>query len=374
MATITIVSPAPQSRVSGVVEITARVSGGTPSGPVRIVIGMPEYGNKTATKVSSTDWTVSWDTRKKLMDPSTPSPADALFWVTATAVVSGQTISAPYVPVFTANKPVSAPVGGWRSALSWSANYASSYWWKRSQFAVIGDDYASVMSDPLKSGRPVLAASVPDSARWDSDQPNTTTVRFQSSSTRNIREGDEFCVGFSLLIGDDFPTVYPANDPANRAGPAATGYISMFQFYGPPYEQGAALVLHANRISSGDPLDEFVIRGNELNPGDPWPLLSIPYNRNRWTDIVFKIHASSSIEKGWIEMYVNQGDSTSVQPVPFVNGITRIPRVLLRSNSGDHRTDMQIYRVAGRISNVRAAHTGHTIGRSVEDVDPGSYR
>lgn len=374
MATITIVSPGPDERVTGTITVTARITGGVPSGPVNIVIGMPERGTKTATKVSSTDYQVTWDTRRKLADTGNVSPADALFWITADAVVGGSTIKADYVPVYTANKPMNVPSGGWRSALAWSSMYFNDFWWRKSQFAVIGDEYGTIGADPLKPGRTVMGVSVPDSARWDAEQPNNTTVRFQSSSNRNIREGDEFCVGFSILVGDDFPTVYPMNDPANRAGSAATGYIAMFQFYGPPYEQGSPFVLHANRITPNDPIDEFVVRGNELNPGDPWPLLSIPYNRNRWTDIVFKIHASASIEKGWIEMYVNQGDSSTVQPVPFVNGITRIPRVMLRSNSGDHRTDMQIYRVAGRLANVRAAHTGHKIGQNVADVDPGSYR
>jgi hypothetical protein len=137
--------------------------------------------------------------------------------------------------------------------------------------------------------------------------------------------------------------------------------------------KGSPLVLHAHRRTLADPVDEFNIRGNSLNPGDPADQLAIPYRRGRWTDIVFRIHASSSIERGWMEAYVNQGGSTAVQPVT-VNGLTRLPRVLLRPDSQAFRTDMQIYRVVDRIPTVTLWHTGHKIAETVDQADPRSYR
>ena len=68
------------------------------------------------------------------------------------------------------------------------------------------------MNDPMRANRRAIRASVPDSARYDAEQPTKTTVRFQSSSRRNIVEGDEFCVGFAFMPPADFPTVYPKND------------------------------------------------------------------------------------------------------------------------------------------------------------------
>ena len=66
-----------------------------------------------------------------------------------------------------------------------------------------------------------------------------------------------------------------------------------------------------------------------MNEGEPVPILSFPYNRNRWTDIVMRVKASRSIQRGWIEFYLNQGASTTVKPVAYINGLTRIPRVTL---------------------------------------------
>lgn len=376
MATISIVAPASNARVKGTVEVRARVTGGTSVSDVVIEIGMPEYGTFEAGRRADGDWSCFWDTTKKLLDRTTPTPCNQYFWITARATVDGERISATYVPVYTANVADPAlPTGGWRSALAWSANYGGTFsQWKSSCSATIGTAYASLVNDPTGRSRKVIRASVPNSAVGDPDQPNSTTVRFQAAGRRNIVEGDEFCVGWSFMPSDDFPTVYPAKDPANPDGPAATGYIALFQFYGPPYTQGAPLILHANRLTSSEPLDEFVIRGNELNVGDPWPLLAIPYQRGRWTDVVLRIKASQSVNRGWMELYVNQGATTTVQPKPFVNGLVRVPRVLLRSDSEEFRTDMQIYRVANRIDNVTVWHTGHKVAKTVAEADPKSYR
>ena len=78
-------------------------------------------------------------------------------------------------------------------------------------------------------------------------------------------------------------------------------------------------------------------------------------------------------KRGWLETYVNQGESTRVRPL-LVNGLQRVPRVLLREDSEPHRTDMQIYRVNDRFDRVTLWHTGHKIARTVEDADPRSYR
>jgi hypothetical protein len=197
-------------------------------------------------------------------------------------------------------------------------------------------------------------------------------VRFQSSSVQNIREGDEFCVGFAFLPPADFPSVYPRDDLTDPRG-RATSYIAIFQFYGPPYERGSPFVLHADRRTVDEPVDEFTLRGNELNPGDPVPFLSLPYRRGQWTDVVFRIRASTSIDSGWVETYVNQGESTRVRGL-LINGRLRVPRVLLRPNSQEFRTDMQIYRVNNRFDRVTMWHTGHKIARTVEEADPLSYR
>lgn len=378
MPAVTVTAPAAEARVRGVVDVRVRVTGGRSVRSVRVVIGPAGEGTRDAAPVGSREWRYRWDTTRKLADPGVRSPADALFWVTATAVVDDVEVRAPYVPVVTANgagAAVSRAAGGWRDELAWAADYGGdTARWRASQFAVIGGAYATVGDDPvLGRARRAVRVSVPDSAARDADQPNRTTVRFQASSPRAIVEGDEFCVGFAFLPPADFPSVHPRGDVTNPRGPAATGYVAVFQVYGPPYDQGSPFVLHAERRDLDDPVDEFVVRGNELNPGDPVPMLALPYRRGRWTDVVFRIRASSSIERGWVETYVNQGESTAVRPLA-VAGRTRLPRVLLRPDSGTFRTDVQVYRVAGRFDRVTMWHTGHRIARTVAEADPGSYR
>lgn len=377
MASIVIEAPSKGARVRGTVKVRARVSGGSRVEDVRIAIGDPEVGTRKAEPDGDHTYVVRWDTTRKLLDDRTPAPGDALFWITASAEVDGVLVEAPHVPVVTANDRAAgtSPAGGWRDELAWTADYSgSARQWRKSHQAVIGGRYASVEDDPvLGAERRAVRVSVPDSAADDDDQPTPTTVRFQSSSPHEIREGDEFCVGFAFLPPEDFPSVHPEDDVTNP-GDRPTGYIATFQIYGPPYVQGSPFVVHSERRSPDDPVDEFSVRGNELNPGDPAPFLAFPYRRRRWTDVVFRIRASASIEDGWVETYINQGESTAVRPLPLVTGQLRLPRVLLRPDSEPFRTDMQIYRVKGRFDRVTSWHTGHRIARTVEDADPRSYR
>jgi hypothetical protein len=377
MPSLTVVAPVAGTRVSGAVDVRVRVDGGSSVGRVSAIIGNPAVGTRAARPDGNREYVVRWDTTRKLEDATVRAPTDAMFWITASAVVDGEQIEAPSVPVVTTNwtSVRRASGGGWREELAWAADYSgSTSRWKESHGAVIGGRYASVHDDPvLGPERRAVRVSVPDSARNDADQPNSTTVRFQSSSPRTIVEGDELCVGFAFLPPEDFPSVHPRDDVTNPRGPEATGYLAIFQFYGPPYVQGSPFVLHSDRGTLDDPVDEFTVRGNELNPGDPVSYLTLPYRRGRWTDVVFRMRVSSNIEDGWLETYVNQGETTQVRPLRL-EGRVRLPRVLLRPDSGPFRTDMQLYRVAGRFDRVTLWHTGHRIARTVEDADPRSYR
>lgn len=366
-------SPANGAKVTGVVPLRAKIVG-TAISNVRFEIGAPQYGTVTATRISAGVYGYSWESRRSLVDGSKRTN-DGAYWITVRATVDGKQYVATYVRVITGNLPLKGiPVGGWRNDLAWSADYSGTITqWKKSHSATVGSARASLTSDPVRKGRKAIKATIPDSAVKDSDQPTSNTVRFQSAAKRNIVEGDEFCVGFSIMPPADFPTTYAPGDKTNPAGTKGTGWINIFQFFGPPYSATPSLILQANRRGPEDPLDEFFLARNDLNEGEPLPLFSFPYNRGRWTDIVMRIHASRSIDRGWIEFYVNQGASTSVQPVAYINGLTRIPRVTLRSDSGAFRTDMQIYRIVDRIATVSLWHTGHKVGRNVADVDPRSY-
>ena len=191
-----------------------------------------------------------------------------------------------------------------------------------------------------------------------------------------------------------FPTV-GISDPLKT-----NKHIAIFQMFGPqavqpnryPTGRGAITIIDANRNSDADPVDRFHIDANQLNGGDPAPLVEFSYNRGAWTDIVIGIRMSADIHRGWIEVYLNQGEHTEVQPVRLFGGKTRLPRVtawpessappvpdayddgqLITGGSSQHRTDMQIYRAADTYDEVTLLHTGHRIGPTVESVDPRSY-
>lgn len=391
MASVSIVSPGPRERVSGTVDVVvAVVADGGRVGAVQVVIGPASYGTRTAQARGEGRYAWSWRTDRKLVDPDVAAPGDAVFWLRASAEVDGAVVQAPAVAVVTANGrgtgrsaaegsaaegSTSTPRrGGWRPGLAWAADYSGSLErWRASHSAVVGDQRSRLVDDPvLGAARRVLRVDVPDSLGGGEDQPTRGTVRFQSSSPRTIGEGDELCVGFAVMLPEDFPTVYPQDDPGNPSG-RATGYVALFQVYGPPYVQGSPLVLHADRRTPDDPLDELTIKGNELNPGDPDALLALPYRRGVWTDVVLRLRASSRIEDGWVETWVNQGGSAGVRPLTLDGVGVRVPRVLLREDSQAFRTDLQVYRVRGRIEHVGLWFAGHRVAATVAQADPGSY-
>lgn len=384
VASVSIVSPGPLERVSGTVEVVVAVDAdGGRVGAVQVVIGPAVFGSREAVARGSR-YVYRWRTDRQLAHPDLQPPGDAMFWLRASAEVDGTVLQAPAVVVVTANRQPAAGAaaprgqrrgsGGWRPALAWAADYSGSMArWRDGHSAVVGDQRSRLVDDPVLGGaRRVLRVDVPDSLGGSPDQPTATTVRFQSSSPRQIVEGDELCVGFAVLLPDDFPTVYPQDDPSNPTG-WATGYVALFQAYGPPYVQGAPLVLHADRRTPDDPLDELLVRGNDLNPGDPEALLALPYRRGVWTDVVLRLRASSRIEDGWIETWVNQGGSDGVRPLALDGVGVRVPRVLLREDSGPFRTDLQVYRVRGRLEDVGVWFAGHRVAATVAEADPRSH-
>lgn len=380
MASVSILAPGPRERVSGTVDVVVAVDAdGADVGAVEVVIGPASYGTRPASPRGGGRYAYRWRTDRKLVDPAVPAPGDAVFWLRASAEVGGARLTAPPVAVVTANqrgaaRPAAGGRGGWRPGLAWAADYSGSLErWRAGHGAVVGDQRSRLVDDPvLGAARRVLRVDVPDSLGGAADQPTQGTVRFQSSSPRRIVEGDELCVGFAVMLPEDFPTVYPDGDPSNPAG-RATGYVALFQVYGPPYRQGSSLVLHADRRTLDDPVDELVVRGNELNPGDPEVLLALPYRRGVWTDVVLRLRASSSIEDGWIETWVNQGGSAGVRPLALEGVGVRVPRVLLREDSRAFRTDLQVYRVRGRVEDVGVWFAGHRIAATVAEADPRSH-
>jgi hypothetical protein len=410
ITTIRAISLTPESSYSGVVPLTAQfdLGFGIPSS-VSISVGRM---TRPMTRIGGTNlWQAEpWDTRLRLRDLSSVSPNNFCAWVQVRANYGGVVQSSRLFPVYTANYSYGdLPDVESTPSLEWAADYSSMDAWLASMAGtVVGRKYAALVNDPVRGGsRNAIRATVPDSARFDRDQP-TRSPRFQAAQPTappwgGISEGQTFYVGFAVYVptvnssekgSGGFPTVDISD--ANRTN----RHIAIFQMFGPqaehpstyPNGRGAITIIDANRNSEAEPGDRFHIDANQLNGGDPGFLVDFDYNRGAWTDIVLGIKMSADIRRGWIEVYLNQGDHGTVQPVPLFGGKTRLPRVtawpnwsdppvppsydngqLITGGSSKHRTDMQIYRAPNTYDEATLLHTAHRVGLSVDAVDPRSY-
>ncbi|WP_243075671.1 hypothetical protein [Microbacterium sp. SS28] len=400
----------PDASYKGIVPLTVQfdLGAGIPSA-VSVSLGRT---SRPMTRIGGTNiWQAApWDTTRRLRDTSTLSPSNYCAWVQVHATYSGAPQSTQPFPVYTANYDYGGLADrSWNPQIEWAADYSSmSAWLASFTGTIFGRSYASLVNDPVRGkSRKAIKVTLPDSARFDSDQP-TNSPRFQAqqptaSPWRGVTEGDTFYVGFAVYVpktnssaagSGGFPTVR-VSDPEKT-----NKHIAIFQMFGPqaseptsyPAGRGAITIIDANRNSEAEAPDRFHIDANQLNGGDPGFLVDFGYNRGAWTDIVLGIKMSADIQRGWIEVYLNQGEHSSVQPVRLFGGKTRLPRVtawpswskpavpatyvggeLVTGGSYSHRTDMQIYRSPTAYDEVTLLHTGHSVGPTPESVDPRSY-
>ncbi|MFH8249530.1 hypothetical protein ACH3VR_04085 [Microbacterium sp. B2969] len=399
----------PGQTYKGAVPLTIQFDPGVPT-PTSVTMTLGRYTRQLKRVGTSSLWSADpWDTTKRLAYPDLGSPSNYMAWVRADAVISGMTHSSPTFSVYTGNYSYGAlPDKGWSDSMAWAADYSSwSAWLDSFTATVIGVKYASMVQDPIRRGRKAIKVTVPDYARLDADQP-TKSPRFQAQQSTlapgaGIFEGQEFYVGFSTFVPKvDSSAAGSGGFPSVRLSDAGETnlHIAIFQMYGPqassptqyPSGRGAITIIDANRTADSDPLDRFHIDANQLNGGDPGFVVDFGYNRGAWTDIVLGFKMSADVRKGWIEVYLNQGGYTSVQPVTLFGGLTRLPRVsawpesstpavpasyvggtLVQGGSRRHRTDMQLYRSPTAYQEATMLHTAHRVGPSPEAVDPKSY-
>lgn len=354
---------------------------------------------KTATQGPVGTWSYAFDTT---INPNSGLVASDDFAVSIQAIASfaaGPDISSAIVWAKTSNLPV-VPLpaaGGWRPEIAWSANHSGTVaQWKSSYEYVRGyqaDGITptwSLIPDPTGRSRQVIRAIVPNNVDRG-DQP-TGNVRFQAqaprSSGKGIREGDEFCVGYSIMVSNDFPEMYGNNDPEDPDYPDANGmgYINLFQFWGPdnidgtnsyvggsPWTTGVRRRGPGENTSNGAFTRKQTVQSQEVYAGNPDTHLQFAYPKMKWVDIVHRVHISLSIERGWVETYINLGDSATVQPV-LLGGKLRIPRILRKNATHqDWRTDVQIYRRVNEIDSLTAYFYGHKHAQTIAQADPLSY-
>ncbi|WP_345803346.1 hypothetical protein AAIB33_09770 [Microbacterium sp. AZCO] len=399
----------PGQTYKGTVPITVQFDPGVPT-PSSVTMTLGRFTRQLKRVGTTSLWSGDpWDTTKRLAATDTASPSNFCAWVRADAVIGGIKYSSASFSVYTGNYSYgSLAAKGWVDSSAWAADYSSWNAWLGSFAATpYGVKYAKLVDDPARRGRKAIKVAVPDSARFDSDQP-TNSPRFQAQqpameSGTGFFEGQEFYVGFSVYVPKvDSSAAGSGGFPSVRlSDPNDTNlHIAIFQMYGPqatsptqyPSGRGAITIIDANRTADSDPIDRFHIEANQLNGGDPRSLVDFGYNRGAWTDIVLGFRMSADVRKGWIEVYLNQGGYSSVQPVTLFGGLTRLPRVsawpdtstpavpasyvdgkLVTGGSRRHRTDMQIYRSPTAYDEVTLLHTAHRVGPSPEAVDPKSY-
>lgn len=373
---------------------------------------------RQATNTTGSTWTLSYNT---LLDPNTnvgttglegEPPIDFGLFVQGISYFgaggTGPEELSPTIICKTSNFPVveTLPVGGWRSALAWSASYASFAAYDGSYEIVRGyqvngtTPLGTIMADPTGRARNVIYADVPnDISRLD--QP-TSNTRWQSqglrAGTAAIVEGDEFCVGMSYMLpalteagstAAGFPEMYGNNDPEDPGGLLSNGrgFINLFQLHGPDNPDGTNTYgIHGSphafgtrRRMPGEDKGNVVwtrkrvMQTQDLYPGAPDVGLSVPQVAMQWVDVVWRIRCSQSIEKGWIETYVNTGGSTTVQPY-LVQGKHRIPhQTRVNFTHQGARTDVQSYRRLGPIPRASTYFTAHKVTQTVAQADPLSY-
>ena len=404
-------SLAPDQTYSGTVPLAAQfdLSSGVPSA-VAIAIGGT---TRPMIRVGSTDvWRAdSWDTMRKLANPSATSPNNFLVWAQVKATYGTRVDSTSLFPVYTGNyRYGDLPDRGWDPALAWSADYSSMTAWLGSLTAGIpGKSYASLVNDPVRgASRKAIKVTLPDSARFESDQP-TSSPRFQAQQPtalpwRGISEGHAFYTGFAVYVPPrQLEREWLGRFPDCSLSDAQTRESSILRSSRctgrrPISPTTIPLVVGRSRSSTrtGACLHRSVRTGStsrriSSTAATPAFVVDFPYNRGAWTDIVMGLKMSADIRRGWIEIYLNQGGSSTVQPVKLFGGKTRLPRVtawpttstpavpatfdgtLVQGGSYSHRTDMQIYRSPTAYEEVTLLHTAHRVGSTVASVDPRSY-
>lgn len=218
---------------------------------------------------------------------------------------------------------------------------------------VIHGERISVVDDPILGGdRKVMQFTV-----LDDDIGPTAHPRAQVETPKMIRGGDEVWVGWSTLFPSDWP---------ERLPPGGTSWITLSEFYGPPYA-GAAPVKLGTRSGT----DALTWQRNSSYGWDiPWE--RGPIQKNRWYDQVLHVKLSSDPEVGFVELYLNTGEGWEQQTVL---GSPRLHmRTLDSSNGGGpNYHKLALYRTRGMYPTLTVFHAEHRVGTSFDAVAPDSY-
>lgn len=216
-------------------------------------------------------------------------------------------------------------------------------------------DRTTVVEDPLGVQGHVIRFHVLDTdvaPCTPSDNP-----RAQVLSPDILREGEEYWIGWSVLIPDEFPVTAPNGD----------NWIALGSTYGPPHEGSSG-----NGISFDASSDRgrFYWRRNETYGFDePW---SMPLVRGRWVDFVIHTGMSKEEGPGFREQWVNAGSGWVRSSL---DGKARLSTATLTdaNNDGPNVSKISLYYRKGIMEEATVYFANHKIGTSFDAVAPDTY-
>ena len=262
-------------------------------------------------------------------------PEQLLRWVQVAATYAGVPQTTALFPVYTANYDYGdLPDVGWKPELQWRRTFVPrgvARLVRRRRLRQVlrlarrrscsgadpqGDQGDAARQCALRHGQPTSAPrSSPAADRRavggiSEDRSSTWARRLRPTTTPARSDGRLPAVGISDAL------------KTNK-------HIAIFQMFGPqavqpnryPTGRGAITIIDANRNSDAEPIDASTSTAISSTAAT-LPPRRIRLQPRRWTDIVIGIRMSADVHRGWIEVYLNQGEHR-VQPVPLFGGKMR---------------------------------------------------
>ncbi len=227
-----------------------------------------------------------------------------------------------------------------------------------SQYALVqqcAPDRTTVVPDPLGGDRKAIRFRVADT----DVKPCTPTInpRAQALSPSLLEEGEDYWVGYSVLVPRDFPVTRQRGD----------NWISLASIYGPPYKGAGPSTMYMN-TSPG--VNRFYYRRNGTSGYDTtW---SMPLVRGRWVDFAIHVRLSRSAKRGFREQWVNAGSGWRRSRF---NGRKSLATATIdaANNRGANFSKVSLYFRRGILRSGTLYFADHKIGTSFRSVAPTSY-
>lgn len=269
---------------------------------------------------------------------------------------------------------VPEPANGYRTALTWAADYSTTLSALKASYAIDGayikgSSTLSLVTSPLGGTRKFMKAVVPNILPGVTANP-----RMQANSPVNVLDGDEFWFGVTYI----FPTDWPAIARPTAAAPHP-GFLQVFQLFGEPFGGGPTVSLTFRTDGGYDSGDPDILRwgfNRDNSPADGFTGLAWQWKmqRNIYVDIAMRMRMGRTAATGSVEIWMDVGTGWKKQVL--FGGVKRIGCTTIGTvnTTGPQSTHVQCYRTVDKFpQDVTIFIGGHKIGPTFESVDPHSY-